>query len=456
MGDPKIKDPLSGLNKALAKAKKESAALYKESINVNDPLSPYKGALFPEKDLKDAEAKVKKLQAIKDLLTSVGSSIKSALGQSAFQDIINNILGVSDALDPVDDALARTVKSTRSWASEVAGIFGEAFQNRFGRQQALDNINKQWLDMRKNVDDARKAIDETRRSMDSINADKTTLETQLEVAIRYGDTVREQKIRAELAQKTAELGNLQTQLQEQNKVINKSLLGDNANAIDNRAQILGMAQAYDPYIEQILATSKTADEAKKKVATLKQEFTDNAIALGFNSEELTKYSKHFDDMLTIITYKPRDITLELVSDPALDAIRNFVDAANGNLKKIKNAIVIDVKTTGKGSGILAQSLSASDSTLADGSFVIKAASVGKYGLDFMNSLNQQRVGYVPAASQMLGTGSGADSQVVYLSPEDRALLRSALDRPVNLYTENVKIAQSANAGNVILAQRGTN
>jgi hypothetical protein len=46
--------------------------------------------------------------------------------------------------------------------------------------------------------------------------------------------------------------------------------------------------------------------------------------------------------------------------------------------------------------------------------------------------------------------------MVYLSPEDRALLRAAVDRPIALYTENAKIAQSANAGNVLLAQRGTN
>jgi len=461
--NPEIKNPLKSVDNSI-KDFKIKMGLFKAQNSELRASSAGGTVTFYDswKDKKSADEyskmmkQLKTFEKTKALLESLKGTIGSAMSQSAFQKVVNEILGITDPLDDVNDALARTVKSTRSWASEVAGIFGEAFQNRFGREQALDNINKQWLDMRKNVDDARKAIDETRRSMDSINADKTTLETQLEVAIRYGDTVREQKIRAELAQKTAELGNLQTQLQEQNKVINKSLVGDNANAIDNRAQILSMTQAYDPYIEQILATSKNADEASKKIAVLKQEFTDNALALGFNSEELTKYSKHFDDMLTIVTLTPRTVTLELVKDPALNAIRSFVDAANGSLSKIKNAITIDVKTTGKGSGILAQSLSASDSTLADGSFVIKAASVGKYGLDFMNSLNQQRVGYVPAASQMLGTGSGADSQVVYLSPEDRALLRSALDRPVNLYTENVKIAQSANAGNVILAQRGTN
>lgn len=441
------KNPFKSIDTQIDKLKKK--------FNDKSTESALKGGRFGlTAEGRELSKQIAKLQSVKSLLESLGVDLKSALGQSTFQNIINEVLGVTGAVDDANDALAKTVKNTRSWASEVAGVFGEAFQNRFGRQQALDNVNKQWLDMRKNVVDAKKAIDDTRKSMEQINSDTTTLEAQLEVAVRYGDTVREKKIRAELAQKTSELGNLQTQLEEQNKVINKTLVGDTSNAIDNRSQIAGMVQAYDPYIEQILATSKTADEAKKKIALLKQEFTDNALAVGFNSTELETYSKHFDDMLTIVSYMPRTVTLDLVSDPALNAIRNFVDAANGNLKKIKNAIVIDVKTTGKGSGILGASIGEGGSLLPNGDFVVQAASVGQYGLAFMNSLNQQRVGYSPVQNQMLGTGSGNDSQVVYLSPEDRALLRSALDRPVNLYTENTKIAQSANAGNVILAQRG--
>lgn len=93
--------------------------------------------------------------------------------------------------------------------------------------------------------------------------------------------------------------------------------------------------------------------------------------------------------------------------------------------------------------------------LSKGEYVVRASSVGAYGLDFMNALNQQRVGFAPA-SQAASVNGSSSSSVVYLSPEDRALLRAAVDRPIALYTENSKIAQSANAGNVLLAQRGSN
>lgn len=101
--------------------------------------------------------------------------------------------------------------------------------------------------------------------------------------------------------------------------------------------------------------------------------------------------------------------------------------------------------TGTSDSIMAQ--------LSNGEYVIQANAVDRYGVDFLNSLNQMRVG-MPAATA--ARSSSSSSNVVYLSPEDRSLLRAAVDRPITLYTENTKIAQSANAGNIVLAQRGTN
>jgi TP901 family phage tail tape measure protein len=90
--------------------------------------------------------------------------------------------------------------------------------------------------------------------------------------------------------------------------------------------------------------------------------------------------------------------------------------------------------------------------LSNGEYVITAKATSAYGADFMNALNQQRVTF--AQPQTFAQNSNNSPTMVYLSPEDRALLRAAVDRPVELYTENTKIAQSANAGNLILAQRG--
>jgi hypothetical protein len=71
----------------------------------------------------------------------------------------------------------------------------------------------------------------------------------------------------------------------------------------------------------------------------------------------------------------------------------------------------------------------------------------------MNTLNQMQM-QRPVNYAASNSAQGSSS-VVYLSPEDRQLLRAAIDRPVNLYTEYTRIAASANAGNVVLAQRGS-
>lgn len=524
MLDPDIKNPEKPIDDAIAAVKAKMDKLQDEMNGPNAPTGSE--ATLQMGKYRDQVAQLVK---VKNLVLDIGTAIDSATSQSAFNDMISGLLGLSDAADEADNSLtnvAKTVKSARDWASEIAGVWSEAFANRFGRQQGLDAINKQWIDMRKSVTgakkaitEANKAIDDARASIQRINADKGVLEMQLQVAIRYGDTVRADVIRAKLGEANKQLDDAQTTIdsqgntiKENEKTLNKGLTGKSEVAINNRSQVLGMIQGYDPYIQAILSTSKNADEAKKKIGTLRESFMKNGEALGFDPKELETYAKHFDSMSIVLEKLPRDVTIEFNGDPALAAIRSFVEKANDLLdggddstkKKLIKQTLISLRTklaerqtffdsiTGtdtwsqKGKGEVGRQISGISSTitrlekeykkmatggfvqgagsgtsdsiptmLSNGEYVITAQSVSRYGLDFMNSLNQQRVGYAQP-TQQYGSSSSNDPQMVYLSPDDRALLRAAIDRPVNLYTENAKIAQSANAGNVMLARRGTN
>jgi hypothetical protein len=84
---------------------------------------------------------------------------------------------------------------------------------------------------------------------------------------------------------------------------------------------------------------------------------------------------------------------------------------------------------------------------------MNAAAVNRYGVGFMNQLNQMQTprfasGGLVSAPQMGG--------MVSLSPEDRALLRNAGGSgEIVLYANNEAIARSSNAGNRnIVAQGG--
>jgi hypothetical protein len=92
--------------------------------------------------------------------------------------------------------------------------------------------------------------------------------------------------------------------------------------------------------------------------------------------------------------------------------------------------------------------------LSNGEYVIQASAVNRYGVGFFDSLNQMKSGSAaPAAAPQIM--ASASSSVVYLSEQDRALLRKAIDRPISLYTTDRKIAESANSGNKELARRGS-
>ncbi len=171
-----------------------------------------------------------------------------------------------------------------------------------------------------------------------------------------------------------------------------------------------------------------------------------------------------DELATLKVLSPTETT-------RLSTIKTELGKAQGKLNAYDAKInTLETALNSRGYGAAARKLysgyaaggyvtgpgsSTSDSIpamLSNGEYVITAKATSAYGADFMNALNQQRVTF--AQPQSMSQNVNNSPTMVYLSPEDRALLRAAVERPVELYTENTKIAQSANAGNVILAQRG--
>jgi len=176
-------------------------------------------------------------------------------------------------------------------------------------------------------------------------------------------------------------------------------------------------------------------------------------------------SAKFDEIKYLLSkgYSRKDIAWFFNTYSVADGRKKSIlyNAATSNQRSLTSEDLAYHSILGYSSGgpVWGKGGTRSDSILArlsNGEFVMKASSVKNYGVDFMNALNSQQVAVSRQGFSGSSSSNAAGSQIVYLSPEDRSLLRSALDRPVNLYTENTKIAQSANAGNVILAQRGVN
>ena len=218
-----------------------------------------------------------------------------------------------------------------------------------------------------------------------------------------------------------------------------------------RARLIGLGVAFDmtPAEKQIIDLTKPRD-VKITADALEHKQADKNINAWLKSSRVISALLEIKIDKTLLDAQAKNF-LNLMRSQRVDSVayKTYQDMYL-ILNRMKNAsFAAGGFVSGPGTGT-------SDSIpamLSDGEFVMRATAVRQYGPEFMNALNQQRVGFTPAAAAVRASGQGG-AQIVYLSPDDRALLRAVADRPVTLYADNTKIAQSANVGNKKLSQRG--
>jgi TP901 family phage tail tape measure protein len=480
-------------------------------------------------------------QAVDTAMKATGKSGR------ATAEVINALVGtISQAAQE-----AKKLTTITDYVSDLSSVLSAALQNRYARQDARDSISSAWDAIAESASGATQAIEEATRAINDMRSTRGVLEYQLKVAIRYGDTLRAEAIRARISQVDSEMIAKREEVTKAQEAANKTLVGNSKSAVENRAAVRDLVNGYNQYLSSLALTGMSNENLKREAKKLSDEFLDQGASMGFAREELLDYTKAFEEDFTIIVDNlPKNITLNITTKPALEAVAQFVKDANAELARlitgtpsvaqpavslptvavatgtvttpttsgtknnakstaqaqvnsltaslekinkdikdltdrqtylntrVKTSVVreelntiasqlsdlrVSRNWTGKalkeakdkvdsfatGGMVRGPGTGTSDSInarLSNGEYVLRANAVKYYGTDFMNSLNQMQV--------QRGASGSQSSGVVYLSPEDRALLRSAIERPISLYTENTKIASSANAGNVVLAQRG--
>ena len=220
--------------------------------------------------------------------------------------------------------------------------------------------------------------------------------------------------------------------------------------VEFRSNVTAATQAVNEYVAKLNASKGTY------TSTLHTKLVTTTDAKSIKTSELLAEAKNWERIrdMAMITINDRNAT------PWAKAAANTSarDASTALFKIYPQLRALSPVPGRKDGGYIAgPGTGTSDSIpmmLSNGEFVMKASAVSAYGVDFMNAINQQRA--PRSMPKSASVTASANSQVVYLSPDDRQLLRAAIDRPINLYTDNQRIAASANAGNVILAQRGSN
>lgn len=486
----KFANELASLRKVLADAGVPAAGL-KIIDNVLKQLrTKGKASASTMKELAKALGEVSAERAPLEKIVEVTSRIAQAV-QSAFAANF----AYSDSIDAVTLGWEAMADAQEQAAKRIADL----------KQESLDAADA--------ITEAKLAIDEANASIAELTASRSKVEYQLQIALKYGDTLRANELQAKLAEIDADVAKERNNVAEANKEIadSQQRIADintelnrpkTATEIINENKALrDMASSYGNMTTFMLMNAEEGANLNDIIEKQVTAFKNNAIAMGYTETQANAVAAVLRDSLlgqiNAVNDAKMDLGITVNTTDATDDMSQFVTDANELLKgvqpaKVKvetdkakadvvaavrsiNAQLDNIKsrtvtvttvynsTGGSALGVVKRAsgglvtgpgTSTSDSIaarLSDGEYVVKASAVKYYGTDFMNALNNMSLQRGAMAGASI---SVAGSQTVYLSPEDRQLLRQAIDRPIALYTDNAVIAKSANDGNTILAQRG--
>lgn len=208
---------------------------------------------------------------------------------------------------------AKQVRTLVDYANDLQSVFSRAFDIRFKSQLAMDDVSDSWADLTDRIDEAR-------IKLMGLQADKSIAEYFKSVADQYGDSLRGDKLAAEIA-------DLNRQIAETQADASTELTGNTKAARANRKTITDLVKQYEDYITALAEGG--ADQATLNAAVSKSraEFINQATALGYSNAQLQPYIASFGDLTTVINNVPRNITVTANTNPALQALSEFAAKA---------------------------------------------------------------------------------------------------------------------------------
>ncbi len=437
-----------------------------------------------------------------------GSKLKSALTGGGYA---KTFLMQWELTRNTTKETAKNVKTILQYAGELGRVLKEAIDIKFSRTSGLIALRNTVADINNNIKEAKKNITDLQSSISEKTANREQLNADLSLASQFGDVAEVSRLRGEIAVLNSEISAAQEDVAYNVGIATGSLDLNTQAGRDNASTIQGLTTSYADYIQGLVESGASTATVNKEIGKSKIAFEKQLKAMGLSKTEMEEYSDIFDGFLAIAKKVPKDVTINANADPAVTALNNFLAQVNSS----KASITLDAKAPTRAErykalkdeqtrlqgelkkyGTQSKAYSSQSSVqwseiksqleslatymssgsyrdggeihgfggntqdnipimASRGEFMMSAGSVSRYGVDFMNALNQQRVGM---SGYSAGMSSGGDSSggVVYLSARDRELLQAAINRPVTLKTSNRIIAQSANDGNKELARNGAN
>ena len=103
----------------------------------------------------------------------------------------------------------------------------------------------------------------------------------------------------------------------------RTLTANTESSREQRSAVLDLVQSYQGQITALANSGLSQQQLAVETEKLRAKFYAQMQQLGYSRVEADKYAKSFDDMRKIIEKLPRNITMNINLDPALRALQEF-------------------------------------------------------------------------------------------------------------------------------------
>lgn len=226
---------------------------------------------------------------------------------------------------------AREIRTLVDYGSDLQSVFSRAFDLRFSGGSTLDAIRSTFISIQEATAESARNIQKLKAEIQGLQSDLSIQKIFLGVALEYGDSARAEAIQANIAKLQADLADKTASLSDEQSKNSKTLTGNSKAAIDNRKQMEGLVKQYQDHLVALASSGLGQEELARRSQQLRAEFIQQATQLGYSRVEVDKYAQAFDDLTTIINRVPRNITVTANTNPALQALNEFVAKAKASI-----------------------------------------------------------------------------------------------------------------------------
>ena len=308
------------------------------------------------------------LQFLQNTISQLLAGSGGQVGQATirFDSFFGGISsGAADAAKKTEQA-RKEIRTLVDYANDLGGVLDRAFSIRFGPTQGADTVTSAWNRIRSGIEDAKKQIvdykdgiadanqelanldarmKDYQATLQQLAADRAVNQYWLNVANRFGNTLRATQIGADLAKNDAEaagvrndmvkaqqdretalkrITDLNIQVADAQAKANFTLTGNTDAAIANRAALFSLIGDYNSYLKALADSGVSSEDLSRIAGQLRDDFGRQAEQAGISRDQIDLYSASFDDMAKAIGGVPRDITVDSNIDPAMQALNEFL------------------------------------------------------------------------------------------------------------------------------------